>query len=226
MNLSSGESTFRLAARAFGSAAAMVISYLAWYIVDGKPAGVLVMTWLAFFNLSYGFIKHPKYFVVWICVLVTIIAIIGSALQSKKLGHDAAIASGQVDYPIYLNAPYRLATVLGGCVVAYFWTLFPYPITDRGLLGRKLGNMLFLLAKFHDCGHARVSLRMRDKEGDMALKTSPGRMLQKVQHQLFHEIMTLLPELRMHALFQKYEFPIGGKFPIERYNTVMKEVTK
>ena len=70
MNLSSGESTFRLAARAFGSAAAMVISYLAWYIVDGKPAGVLVMTWLAFFNLSYGFIKHPKYFVVWICVLV------------------------------------------------------------------------------------------------------------------------------------------------------------
>lgn len=38
MNVASGESTFKLAARAIGTVAAMVISYIAWYIVDGKPA--------------------------------------------------------------------------------------------------------------------------------------------------------------------------------------------
>ena len=37
-NLASGESTFKLASRAIGTLAAMVISYIAWYIVDGRPA--------------------------------------------------------------------------------------------------------------------------------------------------------------------------------------------
>ena len=187
---------------------------------------MLVFTWLAFFALSYGFVKVPKFFVVWLCILVTIIAIIGSSLQSHKLGHAAAVASGQIDYPIYTNAPYRLATVLAGCLVAYIWTLFPYPITDRSLLGEKLGDLVFLLAKYHDCGHSIASLKMRGKEGDMALKTSPGRKLQKVQHRLFHEIMTLIPALRMHALFQKFEFPIGGRFPAGRYMAIMQDMTK
>ena len=38
MNVASGESTFKLAARAIGTLAAMVVSYICWYIVDGKPA--------------------------------------------------------------------------------------------------------------------------------------------------------------------------------------------
>jgi hypothetical protein len=96
----------------------------------------MVFTWLTFFALDYGFVKVAKVFVVWLCILVTVIATIGSALQSAKLGHEALIKTGQIDYPIFENAPYRLATVLAGCIIAYFWTLFPYPITDHGLLGR------------------------------------------------------------------------------------------
>ena len=37
-NVTSGESTFKLAARVLGTVAAMVISYAVWYIVDGHPA--------------------------------------------------------------------------------------------------------------------------------------------------------------------------------------------
>ena len=186
----------------------------------------MVFTWLTFFALDYGFVKVPKFFVVWLCILVTVIATIGSALQSSKLGRPAILATGQIDYPIYENAPYRLATVLAGCLIAYFWTLFPYPITDRSLLGEKLGDLLHLLAKFHDCGHSIASLKMRGKEADTALTNSPGRKLQKVYHRLFHEIMTLIPALKTHALFQKFEFPIGGRFPANRYMAVMNEITK
>ena len=186
---------------------------------------MIVFLWLAFFALNYGFVKVPKFFIAWLCIVLTIIATIGSALQSVKLG-DAIKASGQINYPIYELAPYRLATIIAGCFIAYFWTLFPYPITDRGLLGEKLGDLLHLLAKFHDCGHSIASLKTRGKEGDMALKSSPGRKLEKAYHRLFHEIMTLIPALKMHALFQKFEFPIGGRFPANRYMAIMKEMTK
>lgn len=37
-NVASGESTFKLAARAIGTVFAMVISFVVWYIVDGHPA--------------------------------------------------------------------------------------------------------------------------------------------------------------------------------------------
>ncbi|RAH73279.1 uncharacterized protein BO66DRAFT_315857 [Aspergillus aculeatinus CBS 121060] len=225
MNVSSGESTFKLAAQAMGATVAMVISYICWYIVDGKPAGVLVFTWLAFFALSYGFIKVPKFFAVWLCILVPVVAVIGTSLQSQKLGHAAVVASGQEDYPVYLSAPYRLLTVLAGCGISYFWTCFPYPITDRGLLAEKLGDFMFLLAKFQDCGHAIASLKMRGLEGDMLIETSPGRRLEKAQYRLFNQIMTLIPPLRMHALFQKFDLPIGGRFPIDTYMAIMKEAT-
>ena len=38
MNVAPEESTFKLVARAIGTVAAMVISFICWYIVDGKPA--------------------------------------------------------------------------------------------------------------------------------------------------------------------------------------------
>lgn len=189
-------------------------------------SGVLVFTWLAFFILSYGFIKLPKYFAVWLCVLVPIIAIIGTSLQSQKLGHAVVAASGQIDYPIYLNAPYRLATVLVGSLVAYIWTVFPYPITDRSLLGEKLGDIMFLLAKYQHCGYLIATLKMKGMEGDMGLKSSRGRQLQQVQHRLFQQIMTSIPALKMHALFQRFEVPIGGAFPVRRYMIILQEVTR
>ncbi|GLA43630.1 hypothetical protein AnigIFM63309_001561 [Aspergillus niger] len=192
MDVASGESTFKLAAQVMGATAAMVICYLCWYIVDGKPAGVLTLTWLAFFGLSYGFLKVPKFFAVWLCTLVPIVAIIGIALQSQKLGHKTVVGMGQEDYPLYLSAPYRLLSVLAGSFIAY------------------------------DCGHSIASLKLRGpvKDDDMmALDFSPspggggaGR-LAGTQEQLFQRIMTLVTPLRMHALFQKFNIPIGGRYP-------------
>ncbi|GKZ63364.1 hypothetical protein AnigIFM49718_011437 [Aspergillus niger] len=232
MNVASGESTFKLAAQVMGATAAMVICNLCWYIVDGKPAGVLTLTWLAFFGLSYGFLKVPKFFAVWLCTLVPIVAIIGIALQSQKLGHKTVVGMGQEDYPLYLSAPYRLLSVLAGSFIAYVWTVFPNPITDRGLLGDKLGDMLSLLAQFQDCGHSIASLKLRGpvKDDDMvALDFSPspggggaGR-LAGTQEQLFQCIMTLVTPLRMHALFQKFNIPIGGRYPIGSYMSIMQE---
>lgn len=114
---------------------------------------------------------------------------------------------------IYELAPYRLACVAGGSFVAFTWTIFPYPLSDRSWLRKDLGSTLYLLANYYSVVHSTVGARLHDTEGDMESKYSPGRQLEKVRHKIFGKLMMLLPSLTVHADWQKWELTIGGKFP-------------
>jgi hypothetical protein len=78
--------------------------------------------------------------------IITQLLILGYELQVQKMGISLATASGQPYYPVYLLAPYRLATVTSGCFVAFIWTYFPYPLTAMSALRQQLGRSLYLLA--------------------------------------------------------------------------------
>lgn len=145
--------------------------------------------------------------------------IIGYELQVRKIGIAAASASGQPYYPIYELGPYRLACVAGGSVVAFFWTIFPYPLTDRSWLRRDLGSTLYLLANYYSVVHSTIRARMHDEEGDISVKTSPGAVLKKARHKIFGKLLMLIPSLQQHADWQKWELTIGGKFPRVRATT-------
>lgn len=67
---------------------------------------------------------------------------------------------------------------------------------------------------------------MHNTEGDMDSKDSPGRQLEKVRHKIFGKLVMLLPSLRAHADFQKWELTIGGKFPKETYDAIILRTTK
>lgn len=67
---------------------------------------------------------------------------------------------------------------------------------------------------------------MHDTEGDMDDKHSPGRQLEKVRHKIFGKLLMLLPSLRAHADWQKWEITIGGKFPRETYEDIILRTTK
>lgn len=54
---------------------------------------------------------------------------------------------------------------------------------------------------------------MHDTEGDLSLKSSPGRRLEKARHKILGKLLLLLPSLKQHADFQKFELSIGGQFP-------------
>jgi hypothetical protein len=97
--------------------------------------------------------------------------------------------------------------------VAFIWTIFPYPLTDRSWLRKDLGSTLYLLANYYSIIHSTVGARMHDTEGDPSLKSSPGRRLEKARHNIFGKLLLLLPSLKQHADFQKFELSIGGKFP-------------
>jgi len=127
---------------------------------------------------------------------------------------------------VYELAPYRLACVAGGCVVAFFWTIFPYPLTDRSWLRKDLGATIYLLANYYSIVHSTVRARINRTEGNMEDKNSPGRKLGKVRRKVFGKLLILLPSLRQHADWQKWEPTIGGKFPAETYNSIILRLTK
>lgn len=103
--------------------------------------------------------KYPRHTAIWLICIVTQVLIVGYELQVKKIGQKAAAAGGQPYYPIYILAPYRLAAVAGGSLVAFIWTSFPYPITDRYVsLPKWLGSCLENLHPI-DPGFAETSVR-------------------------------------------------------------------
>jgi hypothetical protein len=97
--------------------------------------------------------------------------------------------------------------------VAFIWTIFPYPLTDRSWLRKDLGSTLYLLANYYSIVHSTISARRHGTEGDSSLKSSPGRRLEKARHKIFGKLLLLLPSLKQHADFQRFELSIGGKFP-------------
>lgn len=54
----------------------------------------------------------------------------------------------------------------------------------------------------------------------MNLKSSPGKALEKARHKIFGKLLLLLPSLKQHADWQKWEPTIGGKFPRVRINFI------
>ncbi|THV48868.1 hypothetical protein BGAL_0223g00100 [Botrytis galanthina] len=222
MTMTSGQSIFGFLARVGGTALAMVSSIVIWYIVDQKTPGVIVMLWFFIFLEMYLFLKFPRLIPAWLVFIVTQVLIIGYELQVRKIGILASTSNGQPYYPIYELAPYRLACVAGGSFVAFIWTFFPYPLTDRSWLRKDLGATLYILANYYSTVHSTIHTRMHGREGDMTSKTSPGRRLEKARHRMFGKLLLLLPSLQQHAAWQKFEPTIGGKFPRETYENIIK----
>ena len=203
MSPSAGQSLFSFTLRILGTAAAMVTSYIIWYIVDGHAAGVLVFFWIF---VGWGFYivkKFPRIIPVGMIFSVTNTLIIGYELQTDKIGIAQSESNGQTYYPIYTLAPYRLATVCAGLFVAWVWTIFPYPISEHSELRGKLGSSLYLLANYYSVVTETVKVRVRGDDLDMTDKNSPARRLEKMRQTVLSKSMLLLQALRTHSGFLK-----------------------
>ncbi|KAF2806265.1 uncharacterized protein BDZ99DRAFT_538446 [Mytilinidion resinicola] len=225
MTPSAGQSASTFFLRLIGTVLAMVLSFLMWYIPDGKTAGVIVFL---FIFVTFGFyvpIKKPKFIIVGLISVVTATMIIGYELEVRKIGKIAASSNGQPYYPIYTLAPYRLATVAGGLFVAFVWTFFPYPISEHSIIRQTLGCALYLSANYYSIVHETVRARIRGDEGDLTTKGSPGKKLEKARLKVFSKQMLVLQSLKTNTAFQKWEVPLGGKFPKKEYDTIIQCVT-
>ncbi|PLB49083.1 MFS transporter [Aspergillus steynii IBT 23096] len=221
MSPTSGQSIFGFVLRIFGTVLAMILSFLCWFIPGTKTPGIIVFFFIFVSIMFYIPIKMFRFRIIGIITIISTSMIVGYELQVRKVGEHVATSNGQPYYPIHLLAPYRLATVTGGIAVSFFWTFFPYPISEHSVLRQSLGASLYLLANYYSIIHETVNARMRGDEGDIALKTSAGRRLLKARNKVFSKQMLMLTGLRTYSEFLKWEVPIGGRFPKKQYDSII-----
>jgi hypothetical protein len=225
MSPTSGQSLFGFLLRVLGTFLAMIVAWLVYYIPgNGKVPGMIVLYWVM---ASIGFyfpLKRPQFAQGGVITVITITLIIGYELEAKKIGKIALGTSGQAYLPIYEFGPVRLATVLAGLLVAFFWTVFPYPISEHSVLRGDLGGALYLLANYYSIVHETVASRLRQDEGDMSDKESPGKKLQKARLKVYNKQLLLLNSLKTYSQFIKWEIPVGGRFPQAQYNTIIQSI--
>lgn len=216
----------------------MVFSYTIWYIVAEKKAGVIVFLWFFTFIDFYFMLKFPRFVPAVIIVIITQILIVGYELQVRTIGLERAEQTGQryyayVTHPhhpttptnppgsIYLLAPYRLACVAGGSAVAFFWTIFPKPMTDRTWLRRDLSATLYLVANYFGVINSTLHASLSASGGHASEPHTPAHHLYQVGRRIFGKVMTLVPSMTSHAEWQRFEPTIGGRFPRHAYDDII-----
>lgn len=226
MTQTAGSGIYGQFLRFSGTVVAMVASFIIWYIVDQHPAGIIVFTGITMFLYHYPLIKSPNNPVIPMIGMVTVILIVGYELQVQKIGILRSISNGQAYHPLYELAPFRLATVVAGVSVAFFFTYFPSVITARSQLRKDLGSSLYLLSNYYSSVHQTVALRSRGAEGDPKNKGSLGRRLKKARVRLYVKELILLQGMEKHIKFNAWEPTFGGKFPQASYDRLINHTQK
>lgn len=226
MTQTAGSGVYGQFLRFSGTVVATVASYIIWYIVDQHPAGIIVFTGISMFLYHYPLIKYPNNAVIPMIGMVTIMLVVGYELQVQQIGILQSVSNGQAYHPLYELAPYRLATVVAGVGVAFFFTYFPSVITARSQLRKDLGSSLYLLGNYYSSVHQTVALRIRDAEGNLKHKHSPGRKLEKIRTRLYVKELILLQGIKKHIKFTAWEPSVGGKFPQASYDRLINHTQK
>lgn len=226
MTQTAGSGIYGQSMRFGGTALAMIASYIDWYIVDQHVAGIIVFAGITMFLYHYLLIKNPDSPVVPMIGMVTVMLIVGYALQVRKVGLAISESNGQVYHPLYELAPYRLAAVGTGVAVACFFTYFPSVITARSQLRKDLGSCIYLMAHYYSSVYTTVSMRVRGIEGDLRDKNSPGRILDKARERIFAKELILLQGMKHHCAFTAWEPSFGGRFPRESYDKLINHTRK
>ncbi len=114
----------------------------------------------------------------------------------------------------------------GGCLVAFIWTIFPSPLTDRTWLRRDLSATLYLLANYFGVLSSSVKSNVHGTAGDVNMPGTPAHHLFRVGRKIFGKVMLLIPSMSQHSEWQRWEPTIGGKFPRDAYNDIIKRSTR
>jgi hypothetical protein len=146
---------------------------------------------------------------------------IANELQVRKLGEAAIIQAGQAVYPPYIIFPYRLAVVTLGVLTGYFWTIFPYPLSEHSELRQNMAKAMYGLARYYMCIQQTILARLSGNFGDISDKTSPGFHLQAARRRIFHKYQTLNTRAKTSFQFLDWEFSLGGRFPKQTYGEML-----
>lgn len=213
LNNSTGQSAFTFMLRILASIAGTVGSLVCWYIVDGHPAGVICFCFVYMAGSFYWCVVKPKYTLLAIVSAVTPIIQLGYALNGDVLPQEVLHETDTPDYQLWRIALYRLVYVIIGLAVEYFWSIFPFPITESFVMRQEIGSCAYLLAKYNAIMTETI---LADKPSQTASELQGARV--EVLTQAQHHVSLL----KMSSSYSTWQLGIGGKTPILDYREAIE----
>ncbi|KAK4505576.1 hypothetical protein PRZ48_003539 [Zasmidium cellare] len=227
MNPTAGQGFRTFMLRVVASIGAYIAALVAWYIVDGQTAGVIVMFFIVMHAGVYVVLKAHNVAVFGLVAQAAFIIIVGYELQARKLGRVEATSNGQAYYPIYLLGAIRLADVAAGLFVAWFFTIFPFPIAEHRQIRKNLGRALLSLAKYYSLTHATMRLQLHGSELGIAdVEDGYDGRLDGPRTKAYSQVNALVQSLQSQSKFLKWEIPMGGKFPMDQYQELTRQLQR
>ena len=134
---------YRGVATGLGAVAALLNYYIA-----GENTTAIIVLMVIFLSLHFWvLIKRRKLAAAVVTSYVTMILILSYELQVRKLGIDQSEGTGQPYLPINTLSLFRFIVTLAGVVLAFIFTIFPFPITAQRVLLEKTATAFTALAK-------------------------------------------------------------------------------
>lgn len=222
MNPTAGASLFGLVLRTAGTVLAMLASWCVWYIPDQKIPGILVFLWIFVSIFDYFLLKQPRLLSLGYVSEFALVILVGYEVEARKVGQAIATSNGQTYYPLYALAPRRLLNALIGVGVAFFWTIFPYPISEHSKIRKILGDSFCHLADYHTVVHELVRTRLGRNLESQQPKLEDT--LEKCRTKIFSRLTTASMQSQILSRSLQFEVQIGGRFPKEKYAKIAASI--
>ncbi|KAK9491441.1 hypothetical protein V1508DRAFT_421947 [Lipomyces doorenjongii] len=217
MNNTTGQTTYNFILRVLASLAGTVGSFVMWYIVDGHPAGVIVFMFIYMTGSFYFCVFKPKYTLLAIVSAVTPIISVGYAMNVQKLSNQTLSQTNTPKFPIYQDAAYRLVNVLAGLAVAYFWSIFPLPVTEAAIMRQHMGACTYLLARYNAIISESLLIEKRALVPQLL-----AQKLQQARLDVLQQVNRHIVKLKASSAFSKWQVTIGGEFPVKAYREAIR----
>jgi hypothetical protein len=168
----------------------------------------------------YFFIQDPRRVRSVVVSYTTFLLVIGYALEATKLGVPDLETTGQLYYPVYKLAPYRILVTLIGVALAFIFTIFPYPLTAREFLRQDIAREFQLLSKMYSLTQTRMS----------AVVLSDGTKepvgLQTILEKVGYKSMALMNRCVQNLENSKWEPSLRVRFPFETYAKLLTSMQR
>lgn len=227
MQTSVGQSWRKALFRLLGTILAVLLAFVAWYAGGQTAYGALIWYFIFQVGVMYIPVRYPTRSQLGFVPAFALGIVLGLVLQAKKdRSSHLAQASQQPDTPIYENGGLRLGAICFGLLVGWFWTIFPYPISDKDVFLARLAACLSKLAVLNEATFTLLDARF-DQVGVHNQLSPDLEVINKLAGLCsthYVDCVALIATLRLELHYIKFEMPIGGSFPRKQYKTVIDHI--
>jgi hypothetical protein len=140
--------------------------------------------------------------------------------QVDKIGLTDVTSSGQVYFPEYQLAPYRILVTLLGVLLAFVFTIFPFPVTSRSILRRDVAHQFHLLSHMYGLTQGRIGLLVRSEAPARSAK------LKDVMAKVGSKCIALQNHCRENLGYTEWEPSLETRFPAGTYAELLNSMQR